>query len=332
MSRLLVAFLFVVAAAPAAPVPKGEPKPSGILVLDNCDKEYKGKDEYADNLTLFGLDGKEAFRLSGFNTCEAISSTHLITSDAARKCLWAGELVAKRIRRFDLTGKETLSIAVAHVSAVAVDPDTGNVWAAVDNGQLGTGKVAVFDPDGKAVATHDVPGWDIVYDRKAKAFWVAGQKLTKLSADTGEVLASVAVCDYSVSSVDADPKNGGVWVAASSYTNKVNRYWLLKFDADGKETHRVTLDQEFFTRISADPADGGVWVARSRRSVRRYTADAKTDTEHEVEALAVETDPDGRGVWVVTPTETQLLTAKGEVKARAAHAGKTTQAWIGVVK
>jgi hypothetical protein len=107
---------------------------------------------------------------------------------------------------------------------------------------------------------------------------------------------------------------------------------LLKFDADGKELARVGVGEDGPFRVSADPKDGGVWVANFRKDVQRYSADGKKESSHAAEVLAVETDPDGRGVWVVTPTETQLMTAKGEVAVRAKHAGKTSQAWIAAVK
>lgn len=55
----------------AAPVPEGSAKPTGILVLDNCDDQYQGKEEYKDNLTLLDPTGKQTFRLSGFNNCES---------------------------------------------------------------------------------------------------------------------------------------------------------------------------------------------------------------------------------------------------------------------
>src|SRR5262249_42776360 len=153
-----------------------------ILVLDDCDEQYRGKDAYEDNLTLLDFTGKQRFRLSGFNNCQSIGSSRMIATDPARKAIWVLENVAHRIRRFDLAGKETLTIAGVHGSAIAVDPETGNVWALVGEGGIGSGKTVVFDDQGGEVASHAISGWDIVYDPKSKAFWIAEKKLTKISA------------------------------------------------------------------------------------------------------------------------------------------------------
>ena len=121
----------------AAPAPKESAKPNGILVLDN-----------KDNLTLLDPTGKQTFRVSGFNNCESIGSSRMIAADRARKCIWVIENVAHRIRRFDLAGKETLTIPGVHGSAVAVDPETGHVWALAGEGQIGKGKTVVYDAKG----------------------------------------------------------------------------------------------------------------------------------------------------------------------------------------
>jgi len=60
--------------------PQDMPKPAGILVLDDCDDQYKGKDEYRDNLTFVDPEGKQTFRVSGFNNCQSIGSSRMIAA------------------------------------------------------------------------------------------------------------------------------------------------------------------------------------------------------------------------------------------------------------
>jgi DNA-binding beta-propeller fold protein YncE len=331
MHRVALAGLFAVAVSlsPAAPVPKPEPRPSGLLVLDNCDETYQGKDEYGDHLTRFGDAGGVTFRLSGLNNCESIGCSRMVAFDAARRHVWVLENVANRIRRFGPEWKETLRIDGVHGSAIAVDPETGNVWALVGPGQIGQGATAVYDPTGRQVGTYFVTGWDIVYDRTARAFWIADKKLSKVTAAKGEVLFSVPVSAWCAASVDVDPRTGAAWVAARKHSDEpggANR--LLKFDPNGKALATVPLGDKVPFRVSADPATGGAWVANLRRSVERYSAEGKSEAEFDAEALAVQVDPAGGGVWVVTPTEVQKRTPAGEVTARAAHAGKTSQAWV----
>ena len=315
--------------------PKDTPKAAGILVLDNCHDQYTGNGGYKDNLTLVDLAGKQTFRVSGFRNCESIGSSRMIAADPARRCVWVIENSANRVRRFDLSGKETLAINGVQGSAIAVDLETGNLWALgelpngeLDKRQIGHGKTVVFDDNGRVIALHNITGFDIVYDKKAKAFWIADRNLTKVTAAKGEVLFSAAVSAWFASSLDIDPRSGAAWVTVrehSQVTESRNR--LLKFDENGKQLVAIELGQKVPFRVSVDPKDGGVWVAHLRRSVERFSSEGKSEAEHTVAALAVQVDAAGRDVWVVTPTEVQRITSKGEVTTRVNHAGKTSQAW-----
>jgi DNA-binding beta-propeller fold protein YncE len=338
MRRILLVSLFTLralTAAGATPTVQESPMPTGILVLDNCDDQYDGKKEYKDNLTLLDTAGKQLFRVSGFNNCESIGSSRMVAADPARKCIWTIENVAHRIRRFDLAGKETLTIPNVHGSAIAVDPPTGNVWALTGEGQIGAGNTVVYDDKGKEVATYDVSGWDIVHDPRAKAFWIADRKLTKITAATGQLLCSLDVAPWCASSVDIDPTSGAAWVAVREHPERPDSHnRLLKFDTVGgkvSEVMAINLRQKSPFRVSVDPTDGSVWVANFRNSVQRFSADGRPQTEYAVEALAVQVDPAGNGVWVVTPTEMQKMARNGSVIKRVKHAGETTQAWIGIL-
>jgi DNA-binding beta-propeller fold protein YncE len=321
LSLLVVPTLTVVLAAPA---PKKSAKPTGILILDNCDEQYQGKQEYKDNLTLLDSKGKQTFRVSGFNNCRSSVSSRMVATDLARKCIWVIENVAHRIRRFDLAGKEMLTIPGVDGSAIAVDPQTGNVWTVVGRSRFRMGKTVVYDNTGREVASYDISGRDIAYDRKAKAFWIAEKQLTKIIAATGEVVWSVAVSKGSASSMDIDPSSGAAWVCDRG--GRSSR--LLKFDADGKDLVEIDLGQKIPFGVSVDPKDGSVWVANLRKSVERFSAEGQSQTEHAVEALAVQVDATGGNVWVVTSNEVQQMNSKGDVIKRVSHASKTSQAWI----
>ncbi len=325
---LLVSF----SALSAAPVPNMPPRLTGILVLDDCDEVYLGKEVYKDNLTFLDRTGKQLFRVSGFNTCEAIGSSHLIATDPARKCIWVLELVAHCIRRFDYSGKEMLCIEGVSGSAIAIDPETGNVWAVVGP-QNGRSKTVVYDDKGKEVDSYDVSGWDIVYDRKSKAFLIAEKKLTKLSAAKGEVLFTVDVSTWCSSSLDVDPKTGAVWVAVREYQKgDGSSNQLLKFDPAGKPLATIGMGDKTPFRVSVNSRNGSVWVVNMRKSVERFSAEGKSEAEFPVEALAVQVDPSGNDVWVVTPEDVRRLTPKGEVLGRFKHASKTSQAWIAALE
>ncbi len=312
----------------AAPLPREAARMTGVLVLDNCDDQFKDKEEYKDNLTLLDSKGRQTFRISGFNNCESIGSSHMVAVDPARKCVWVIENVAHRIRRFDLTGKETLAIEAVQGSAIAVDPETGNVWA-LAGGQIGKGKTIVYDDKGNQVAQYEVHGWDIAYDKKAKAFWIADNNLTKLSAAKGEVVFSANISTWCASSLDVDPKTGAAWAAVRQHPQVLkSANQLLKFDESGRNSVTIDLGQKSPFRVSVDPKDGSVWVAQFGKSVEQFSADGKSLAEHAVEAIAVQVDPAGSDIWVVTPAEVQRMTSKGNVISRVKHVGETSQAWI----
>ncbi len=304
-------------------------QPTGILVLDNCDDKFRGKQDYHDNLTMLDPAGRRTFRISGLNNCESIGSSRMIATDRARRCVWVIENVAHRIRRFDLAGNETLTIPGVAGSALAVDPETGNVWALANRGPIERGNLVVFNRKGEQVASLDVSGWDIAYDRLARAFWIAESKLTKINAADGLLVCSVDVSTWCASSVDVDPRSGVAWVAVRQHPQVAgSRNRLLKFDPEGKLLLAVELGPKHPFRVSVDPGDGCVWVAQYNKSIERYSADGKSQGEHAVKALAVQVDPAGGDAWVVTPTEVQRMTPTGDVTSRLKHAGTTSQAWI----
>ncbi|HET6572227.1 MAG TPA: hypothetical protein VFG68_01385 [Fimbriiglobus sp.] len=311
----------------AAPVPKGGPPRIGVFVLDDCDPDFKGKAAYEDNLSAIGPSGKLMFRVTGINGCQAIGSNRLVASDTIRNRVWALEIVGHRVHQYDRAGKEQLTVEGMHALAAAVDPDTGNLWVLTTKGTIYGERTVVLDGRGKQVAAHDGKGYDIAYDPKGKAFWVAGPNLTKMSAKDGTVLSTQPISTWCASSLDVHPATGRVWVAVRKHSQVAgSENKLLQFDNDGTLLRTVELGAAIPFKVSVDSATGAVWVAILRKSVRRYSADGKLEVEHKLPALAAEAVPGG--VWVVTSEETVRLTGDGKTEVRVKHKATTLQAWI----
>lgn len=309
--------------APAPPQLK-----TGVLVLDNCDPVYKDRDKYEDNLSLITSDGKIAFRLSGLNNCESIGSNHMVASDSKRGAIWSQENVGHSIRKYDRTGKELLVVKDIKASALAVNPETGDLWVLTSKGTIYGEKTVVFDAKGQQIAVHNISGWDIAYDQKSKSFWIAGRNLAKVSI-AGEVLVNKQITAWCAASLAVDPSCGTVWVAVRDHPDVPNsKNELLVFDNDGDLQKTIALGSKDPFHVSVDSRDGSAWLTLLRTGVQRYTAKGELDRELEVKALAAESDARTGGVWIVTQDETLLMSRKGNAFFRIKHKGPTSQAWI----
>src|SRR5262249_20279576 len=156
-------------------------------------------------------------------------------------------------------GRELVALKNVQASALAVEPASGNVWVLWTRGGIGTGSTEVFDKDGQSVATYDHHGWDIAFDGKSKAFWMADRNLLKDSTK-GETLVQKEITKWCASSLDVDQKTGMVWVATREYSPNFGRNELLGFDNDGKLVKTIPLGAAPF-RVAVDSRRGFVWLA-----------------------------------------------------------------------
>lgn len=323
-SALLLLFL-VAPLLPSAPAPAL--KPSGAVVLDNCDPKYDGKPAYEDNITFLTPDGKLRKRVTGLNVCEEIGSPHRIAIDPARKCLWVAETVSHALLKYSLDGRKVVAVPLKS-NAVAIDPGTGNVWAACRRSGSGRDLTAIYSPEGKLLLTVPVPGYDITYSPRDRAFWVAGKELIKLSL-AAKVLVRKPVAAYSLISVAACPRTGNLWASERSATPRIGRDRIILFGPDGGELKSIPTGERPAVRLAVCPRDGSLWAARGLNvKLERYNSRGTLEAAFPLEVLSVDVDHATGGVWAVTEQETLLLSRDGKVMARARHPGRTTQAWV----
>ena len=296
---------------------------SGVLVLENCDPEYKGKESYDNNLSFINSEGKLVFRLSDFNICESIGSNHMMAADSQRNCFWVLENVKHQIRKFDPAGKELLTIKDIQASALAVDPETGHLWVIVSKGTINGDHIDVLDDDGKSVATYAVGGWDIAYDSKTKAFRIAGPTLAKIDAQTGKIFFNKKITAWCASSLDVNSKSGTVWVTVRRHPDVPDSAnSLLAFNNDGLLIKSVDLGEGSEAHpilpfcVSVDQRDGSVWVALLRYGVRRYSSTGELEMQHMMWALTAQADSNSHGAWVVTSRQVVQVSSDGKDEKR----------------
>jgi DNA-binding beta-propeller fold protein YncE len=326
LSLAALVLSFNLASLHAAPALPGS-KAGGVFVLDDCDPDFQGKAEYRDNLSYYDGTGKLVFRVSGLNTCQMIGSNRQIAHDSARGHVWVAESVAGQVRKFDLDGKELLAIKDVKPTAIAVDPDTGNLWVLRTAGPI---DVAVFDMKGKPIATHVAAGFDLAYDRKSKAFWVAGKDLTKLSAADGKQLAQTPISTWSASSLAVHQDTGRVWVGVRQHAQVAgSSNQLLALDQNGKQVHAIDLGDRSPFNVTVDARTGAAWVSLIRSRLRRYSPEGELTMDRDIPAITAHADQATGDVWVVTKDEVLRMTARGEIKKRVKHAAESLQAWAG---
>jgi len=319
--------LVVSSSAHSAPALPGS-KAGGVFVLDDCDPDYQGKATYADNLSYIDGSGKLVFRVSGLNTCQMIGSNRQVSYDAARGHVWVAESVGHQIRKFDLDGKELLVVKDVKPGAIALDPESGNLWAMRSTGAIDGGDLVVLSPTGKELAVHNVSGWDLAYDAKGKAFWAAGKDLVKVSLE-GKELVRKNVSTWSASCLAVHADTGRVWVAAREHPQVAgSRNEILSFDNNGDHKHTIPFGERSPFHLTIDKKTGAAWVTDFRTAVRRYDADGKLEVDRKIDALCAHADPATGELWVVTQEETVRMSATGEIVKRVKHAGKTSQAWV----
>jgi DNA-binding beta-propeller fold protein YncE len=298
----------------------------GVFVLDNCDPDFRGKENYEDNLSFIDPAGKVVFRVSGLNNCESIGSSHMVASDPSRGCAWILENVGHRILKYDLKGKELLKLHEIDANALAVDPASGNVWVLTSNGTIYGESLIVLDDRGQKLANYSVGGFDIAYDKKDKAFWIAGKQLSKFKGE--KLIFSKDITTWCASSLAVDQSTGNVWVTVRRHTQvPTSLNELLLFDNDGTIKKTIGIGDKMGFHVSVNSRDGAAWVTMFGHSVQRYSAAGELEAEYEFNAITAEADSTVGGAWVVTPEETLRVDRQGKVQFRVKHKRKTSQAW-----
>ena len=319
----LAAFAWNATAAPALPVAKG----GGVFVLDDSDPTFKDKASYADNLSYIDASGKLVFRVTGLNMCQTVGSNRQVAFDAKREHVWIVETVGFTARKYDMSGKELVVVKNVKANSAAVDPETGNLWVLTSDGTIYGSKTIVFSPEGKELAVHDFSGFDIVYDAKSKAFWIASKTLLKVDP-SGKKLIDQNLTAWCCSSLDVNPTTGQLWVAVRKHPQVAgSENELLSFDSDGKIKHTIKFDKRSPFHVTIDKKTGSVWGTDFGTAVRRYSPDGELEVERKVDALSAHADSATGDLWVVTKEETLRMAANGNITKRVKHAAQTLQAW-----
>ncbi|NQV32400.1 MAG: hypothetical protein HQ515_06880 [Phycisphaeraceae bacterium] len=248
-----------------------------LLVLDDGDPDYKGKETYDDRLYMLDHNGQVESVITGFNRF-GMSGTHAMAVDDHRKTLWVTENAGSRLWHFNLaTGKLIQKIPDTRSNAVAIDPSTGNAWVIVLGGRIGEQHIKVVSPAGQIVAKHDIPGRDIAYSHYDKRFWIVGKDVYQINTQgsvTGRIIDQIAGRGLSVS---IDQNNGNAWIVIDDIPNATAngpQLWIV--DSDGKTIKQtIELGELIPWCVSVDSNNDNVWVGCAGVTLRFNTQGKK---------------------------------------------------------
>ncbi len=314
-------------AVPVLPEPR-----SVLLILDNCDPAFRGKQRYGDHLTAVTAQGQILFQVSQFNNCETIGTPHKIAVDPKGKRIWVTENVGNRIVQLDFYGTQRLRLPDLAASALAVDPATGNLWVTTTKGRIDSGQTRVFDRSGKPLATYDVTGFDIAYDPVGQAMWLAGRKLVRIDLATTKVTVEQEITKWCASCLAVSPQSGHVWVAVREHPDINNsENALLVFDNQGNSVCHLGLDQGSPFSLAICPRTDAVWVVLLGKAIQRFSQQGKLEFSHALPATACVMDPGGEGVWVATEQAVICFDVQGTQLRRLKLPGKSSQVWLAAI-
>ena len=297
-----------------------------VVVLDNCDPNFKGQGPHGDAIRFLTEDGTEKFVLAGLNNAESVGCNHRVVLDPDRFRVYVCEDVKQRVSAIDSSGKLLFASEIVDARAMAVDPQTGNLWCLVGR-SFDKGEAMVLDLDGNHVATHPINGIDIAYSPYDQTFWAVGYPITKFDRE-GRILVQKPRKGWARVCVAPDPGDGGVWVAERDHPNvsgSVNR--LLRLDRKGDLLHEVPLGIRDPFTVAYDSENRLVWVGGGNL-LSRVSLDGDMLPPLAISARSITISATTGAVWVGTDREILRLNSNGEFDIRYSFPRGSSQSWL----
>jgi hypothetical protein len=300
-----------------------------VIVLDDCDPNFQFDVHSRDDaLRLFSADGKEIRRVGGLNNCQNIAMNHGVALDPQRGRIYARELVAHCVTATDLAGKIVWRVEQIRASAMAVDPDSGDLWCLVDDGSIENGELVVLDIKGNRRARHPIRGVDIAYDPVDQAFWVVGKDLARIDRHGTELLKISNFAAWTCTSVAPIPGAGEAWLAERKHPQVAgSRSRLVRVSTKGEIRQTVERDDWNPFGVACEPGTRQAWVVDLGKALVRVPRGEAPREPIPIPALAVAIGGESGQIWVATPD--QILRLKFGVAVVKIALGKPSgQVWL----
>ncbi len=232
-----------------------------ILVLDNCDSDYKVP-PFTDSVLSLDSEGKVINEISGLNICQNAGGNRAISVSQDGKFFVVCENVADRISAYNTsTGNLMWSLQGKYTSAVIAQ---GIVYALTSDDTIYGNGIQAFDRGGTIIKQSAViNGFDMVIDPNRSFLWVVGGDIKKCDMNL-RVVKVIKPIQWFAVSVDID-SDGSVWVVErehSDVTGSQNR--LIKISQQGTIIWNIPLKDISPLCVRVDRSNGNAWVTGIR--------------------------------------------------------------------
>ena len=324
-----------------------------ILVLDNCDSNYKFP-PFNDVVLLLNDKGKVINQINGLNICQNIGGNRAISVSDDGRYFVVCENVADKITAYDLsTGDERWSLP-GKFRSVAIANSMAYVLSSSEDNKMYKDEILTIDSEGNIIKrSKEIQAFDIVIDPNVNCIWLTGMDIKKCNMELQVVKTIDPITWYAVS-IDVDHE-GTVWVAERMHrqvSGSQNR--LLNISKECELLQSIPLNDLSPRCVRVNRSNNSVWITGKRGRYKmslalnkwppwqktyqeigpraqKYSPDGKLLLEIKRGGQFIDIDPSDGSVWIADRTQLLNYSSQGK-KLKTCDDVFGDQKWIAVVK
>lgn len=355
--RIISLILFLLATLLIDKVEAGSPvtdkESPHILVLDNCDSDYKIA-PFNDSIIFLNSEGKIINEIGGLNICQNIGGNRAISVSPDGKFFVVCENVADKISAYSIpTGNLLWSLQGKYSSAVIAQDI---VYSICEDATTQVRKIHAIDQVENIIKqSGEVKGFDIAIDPNGGFLWVVGSDIKKCDKDL-QVVKVIDAFKWGASSVDICA-DGSIWVTERKHPDVAgSQNRLIKINQQGTIVQNIPLKDMSPLCVRVDRSNGNAWVTGVRvkegrkLSFRRwrfywrrtfkylgsrtckYSPEGKLLLEMKSGGKSIDIDASNGSVWVTETDRPSLYHYSSEgKKLHASEKLSRDDKWIAIV-
>ena len=351
--RTWILFLLISSlAAAAAELSELATHPPRVLLLDNCDSNYKYP-PFNDKVLFLDSKGEIITYITGLNVCQNIGGNRAISVSEDGRFFVVCENVAYKITAYDLSTGEQMWSLPGNFTSAAIAQNVTYVLAS-DYKTYGD-VILTIDVEGNIIKhSKEIEGFDIIVDPNANCLWIASQDIKKCNMDL-QVVQTVDPIAWFVVSIDYGP-DGSVWVVERKHRDVAgSQNRLLRISSEGNILQNIPLNDLSPKCLRVNRSDGSVWITGNRGyykkslsfrkwppswektyrgigpETHKYSSEGKLLLEIKRGGHTIEIDSSDGSVWIADQTSLLHYSSEGKKLHTCDNVSKD-QKWIVIVQ